>query len=62
MTVDDGPPLRGKTLETVLVAACVLGGIGLVAAADLAGIPVLRWIGAGLVIAGGVAIALTSRW
>ena len=48
--------------EIIVVFACVLGGIGLVAVSDLVGIPALRWVGAGLVIAGGVAIAVTSEW
>jgi hypothetical protein len=53
---------RGGRGEIIAVFACVVVGIALAAAADLAGMPALRWAGAALVIAGGVAIAVTSRW
>jgi len=54
--------MKRTTAEAIIVAPCVFGGIGLVAAADLAGVPGLRWLGAGLVIAAAVALASTSRW
>lgn len=52
---------RGATDEIAIAAASVCGGIALVVVAELAGLPSLRWLGAGLVIAGLVAMAAMGR-
>ena len=55
------PPAPRRTAETVAMYAYIVGGVGLVAAADLVAIPALGWLGLVLVVAGGVATAVTGR-